>query len=70
MLRLTCAYCSTDFESQFAKTLAIVNGSGEFVQKAEEGDTVGLVLDRTSFYSEGGGQAADKGMVTSVKVSY
>ncbi len=36
---------------------------GEPVQSAGEGDAVELVLDRTPFYAEGGGQLADAGRV-------
>ncbi|MET9021645.1 alanine--tRNA ligase [Actinopolymorpha sp. NPDC004070] len=36
---------------------------GEPVTSAREGDTVELVLDRTPFYAESGGQLADEGVV-------
>jgi alanyl-tRNA synthetase len=36
---------------------------GEVVASAHEGDDVELVLDRTPFYAEGGGQLADQGVV-------
>jgi alanyl-tRNA synthetase len=40
----------------------IVAGSGP-VPAAREGDEVELVLDRTPFYAEGGGQLADQGVI-------
>jgi alanyl-tRNA synthetase len=36
---------------------------GEVVGSAREGDDVELVLDRTPFYAEGGGQLADHGVI-------
>jgi alanyl-tRNA synthetase len=36
---------------------------GEVVASAREGDDVELVLDRTPFYAEGGGQLADTGLI-------
>jgi alanyl-tRNA synthetase len=36
---------------------------GELVGSAGEGDEVELVLDRTPFYAEGGGQLADQGVI-------
>jgi len=41
---------------------AIVSGAGT-VDAAVEGDEVELVLDRTPFYAEGGGQLADQGVL-------
>jgi alanyl-tRNA synthetase len=37
---------------------------GELVPSARAGDTVEVVLDRTPFYAESGGQIADEGMIT------
>jgi len=37
--------------------------SGGVVPSAQEGDEVELVLDRTPFYAEGGGQLADQGII-------
>jgi alanyl-tRNA synthetase len=37
---------------------------GVDVQSAREGDAVEVVLDRTPFYAEGGGQLADAGVIT------
>ena len=36
---------------------------GDVVSSAREGDEVELVLDRTPFYAEGGGQLADQGVI-------
>ncbi|HEX4685614.1 MAG TPA: alanine--tRNA ligase [Nocardioides sp.] len=36
---------------------------GEVVEAAREGDEVEVVLDRTPFYAEGGGQLADQGII-------
>jgi alanyl-tRNA synthetase len=36
---------------------------GEVVASAREGDEIELVLDRTPFYAEGGGQLADQGLI-------
>jgi alanyl-tRNA synthetase len=37
---------------------------GELVEAAEEGDEVEVVLERTPFYAESGGQEADAGVIT------
>ncbi|MGM9921994.1 MAG: alanine--tRNA ligase [Bhargavaea sp.] len=46
-----------------AKVIAIVSG-GEMVESAEEGEEVQVILDRTPFYAESGGQIADRGSMT------
>jgi len=46
------------------QVVALIAG-GEKVGKAGEGDTVEVVLDRTPFYPEGGGQVADTGVIAS-----
>jgi alanyl-tRNA synthetase len=45
-----------------ATVRGIVDGSG-VATSAREGDEVELVLDRTPFYAEGGGQLADQGVI-------
>ena len=37
--------------------------TGGVVPSAREGDEIELVLDRTPFYAEGGGQLADQGVI-------
>ncbi len=47
-----------------AKILAIIK-AGQRVASAEAGDEVSIVLDRTPFYAEGGGQVGDTGVIES-----
>ena len=57
-----CGYDSTELED--ARVLAIVR-DGERVASAQAGDDVEVVLDRTPFYAEMGGQVGDDGALTS-----
>ncbi len=52
-------YDETQSESRVAGV--VVNGTA--VARASAGDEIELVLDRTPFYAEGGGQLADAGMI-------
>ena len=52
-------------ELEGAKVLAIV-ADGEEVKSAEAGDEVEVVLDRTPFYAEMGGQVGDTGTLSGV----
>lgn len=52
-----------DLTIEGAKVLAIVNGD-TLVDSASEGSDVLVILDRTTFYAESGGQIGDSGTIT------
>ncbi|PIE54961.1 MAG: alanine--tRNA ligase [Dethiosulfovibrio peptidovorans] len=45
-----------------SEVLALV-ADGEVVEQAQEGDEIGVILNRTSFYAERGGQVGDQGVI-------
>ena len=46
-----------------ATVRGIIDSTAALTSEAREGDEVELVLDRTPFYAEGGGQLADQGVI-------
>jgi alanyl-tRNA synthetase len=53
-------YASTESEAKVRGLLV----DGKSAMSASEGDEIEIVLDRTPFYAEGGGQLADGGLIT------
>ena len=44
--------------------------NGELVQEIQAGDEAQIILDRTSFYAEKGGQIGDRGVITAVDAEF
>jgi alanyl-tRNA synthetase len=49
-------------DEDFSKIVAIVRG-GALVESAEAGDSVEIVVEKTPFYGESGGQIGDRGVI-------
>ena len=54
----------SDPEAKEAKVVAIWK-DGKLVRELSDGEEAGIILDRTPFYAEGGGQVGDAGLLTS-----
>ena len=57
------AFTGYDTLEDHGKVLAIINGNG-ISKSASEGEKVKVILDRTPFYAEGGGQVDDIGFMS------
>ena len=42
---------------------------GKFVENVTQGDRCGVLVDKTCFYAENGGQNSDSGLITTSEVS-
>lgn len=51
-----------DFTISTAKVVLLWK-DGKAVDQVHDGEEVGIILDTTAFYAEGGGQAGDTGML-------
>ncbi|CAN5731550.1 alanine--tRNA ligase [soil metagenome] len=59
----TVAFTGYEHERDDSQIAALIAGD-ELIDRAQEGDTVQVVLRRTPFYAEGGGQLGDHGIIT------
>lgn len=56
-------------ELEASATLQFIVVDGQGVDSASEGDSVQLILDRTPFYAESGGQVGDTGLITTANAT-
>ncbi|MFH0703281.1 MAG: alanine--tRNA ligase [bacterium] len=54
-------YCAIKVENN--KIKALINNNQE-IESAQEGDSIEIILDKTPFYAESGGQIGDSGKIT------
>jgi len=54
-------YCTTESKDSIIKSII---KDGEKVETAQAGDSIDLILDKTPFYAESGGQIGDSGLVS------
>jgi alanyl-tRNA synthetase len=57
------AFTGYDTSEGEATVTGLLNSDGAQVPSARAGDAIAVVLDRTPFYAEGGGQLADHGLI-------
>ncbi len=58
-----CGYDETSIDSNVVSLLKLSDDAKEEVQSVAAGEQVGIVVDRTPFYAEGGGQVGDAGTI-------
>lgn len=56
-------------EADDAKILAIVSSKNEIIDSAKEGEKITIILDKTPFYGDSGGQVGDTGSLIKSDVS-
>ncbi|MDR2548496.1 MAG: alanine--tRNA ligase, partial [Rickettsiales bacterium] len=56
-------------EVEDAKVLAIISPKNEVIDSAKEGEKVTIILDKTPFYGESGGQVGDTGSFIVIQVA-